>query len=173
MPTMRRFTPSSLLALLSSFAFACAGGEAAPQTPETTATVDLTPHAPEAELSPQEAAREQAKNAGILGVLSAQGEGVANVFGPGGLEHGMDEASVWGGLTGGEAQGAGGLGPRGTGRGGGGPGEGTVGLGTLGPIGKGGGTGAGKGFGSGGGRLGGSPRETPPKVKAGKQLKRG
>lgn len=168
MRAMRVATTFCLLALFSTATFACAAGEAAPQTPQTTATVDLTPHKPEAELSPEEAAREQAKNAGILGVLNAETSDAADVFGTGALGTDLDGASALGGLVGTEAgNGYGGLGLRGTGRGGGGTGEGTIGLGTLGAIGKGGGTGAGQGFGSGSGRLGGSRRETPPKVKTG------
>ncbi|MBL9021070.1 MAG: hypothetical protein JNL21_02670, partial [Myxococcales bacterium] len=54
---MRISAPTSVLALLSSFVLGCARGEAAPQTPQTTATVDLDGKKPEAELSPEEAAR--------------------------------------------------------------------------------------------------------------------
>jgi hypothetical protein len=63
---MRIPAPTRVLALLSSFVFGCASGEAAPQTPQTTATVDLDGKKPEAELSAVEAARESAAKAGIL-----------------------------------------------------------------------------------------------------------
>lgn len=172
MPAMRLPAQTRVLALLSSFAVACASSEAAPQTPQSTTTVDLDPKKPNAELSPQEAAREQAKNAGILGVLSADQEGVANVFGSEGLG-GTDDANVWGGLTDaemGEAYGVGGLGLVGTGRGGGGTGEGTIGLGSVGTIGHGAGTGSGQGYGSGSGGLGGSRRVKPKVTPAGSEV---
>lgn len=174
MPAMRFSAPTSVLALLSSFALACANGEPAPQTPQTTTTVDLDPKKPEAKLSPEEAAREQAAKAGILGVLNADAGGVENVFGSGGLgAGGLDNADVWGGLTGteiGEAYGVGGLGVVGTGRGGGGTGEGTIGLGNVGTIGKGGGGGTGQGYGRGSGRFGGTPPPTPKVTAGGSQV---
>ncbi len=166
---MRISAPTSVLALLSSFVLACASGEAAPQTPQTTATVDLDGKKPEAELSAVEAAREEAKNAGILSLLKPEEGGGAGVFGSGGFER-PDNADVWGGLTGtevGEAYGVGGLGLVGTGRGGGGTGEGTIGLGSIGTIGRGGGGGSGQGYGTGSGRLGGSKRTTSKVTAAG------
>ena len=95
-----------------------------------------------------------ARQAGILGVMSAQsGHFLASPYG-GAFAVGNDDADVWGGLTGtevGEAFGVGGLGLVGTGRGGGGTGEGTIGLGNTGLIGKGGGGGTGSGYGRGAG----------------------
>ena len=91
-------------------------------------------------------AEEQAKNAGILGVLKqTEGSHIASIFGRDSAL-GNDAADVLGGLVGnqiGEAYGVGGLGLVGTGSGGGGTGEGTIGLGNLGTIGKGGGGGNG------------------------------
>ncbi|MCY1006798.1 AgmX/PglI C-terminal domain-containing protein [Nannocystis pusilla] len=95
-----------------------------------------------------------ARQAGILGVMSAEsGHFLASPYG-GAFAVGNDDADVWGGLTGteiGEAYGVGGLGLVGTGRGGGGTGEGTIGLGNTGLIGKGGGGGTGSGYGRGAG----------------------
>lgn len=79
------------------------------------------------------------------GLLAALGSGAAsNVFGPGGLGTGINNAlgGLQGGAGVGDAQGVGGLGSRGTGAGGGGTGLGLGGLGT-----KGSGRGAG-GYGS-------------------------
>jgi hypothetical protein len=79
-----------------------------------------------------------ALNAGLLGLLAPQG-GVSNVFGPGGLGTGINNAM--GGLRGsemGDAGGAGGLGTRGTGASGGGNSLGIGGLGTHGGRGTGG-----------------------------------
>ena len=91
-------------------------------------------------------AEEQAKNAGILGVLKmAEGSHLASIFGRD-TAAGNDAENVLGGLIGnqiGEAYGVGGLGLVGTGTGGGGTGEGTIGLGNFGTIGKGGGGGYG------------------------------
>jgi hypothetical protein len=98
-------------------------------------------------------AMEEAKAAGILGVLKTQPGGMTGVFG-GGAGLGSGTASALGGLKGtsvGDAFGAGGLGLSGVGRGGGGTGGGTIGLGRVGTIGRGGG---GKGYGSGSGRFG-------------------
>jgi hypothetical protein len=120
-------------------------------------------------------AEEQARNAGILGMLKAQtGSHIASVFGRDSAL-GNDAENVLGGLTGsqiGEAQGFGGLGLVGTGRGGGGTGEGTIGLDRLGTIGKGGGGGTGGGYGRGAGGLGGR-RAGAPTVVAGSAVVRG
>jgi len=109
-------------------------------------------------------AEEQAKNAGILGVLkSSEGSHIASIFGRDSAL-GNDAADVLGGLTGnqiGEAYGVGGLGLVGTGSGGGGTGEGTIGLGNFGTIGKGGGGGNGSGYGRGAGGLGGRRAKAP------------
>lgn len=99
-------------------------------------------------------AEDNAKSAGILGVLrTAEGSHVASIFGRE-TAIGSDSANVLGGLVGpqiGEAYGLYGLALVGTGSGGGGTGEGTLGLGTFGTFGKGGGGGDGAGFGRGGG----------------------
>jgi TonB family protein len=109
-------------------------------------------------------AEEQAKNAGILGVLKmAEGSHLASIFGRD-TAAGMDAENVLGGLIGnqiGEAYGVGGLGLVGTGTGGGGTGEGTIGLGNFGTIGKGGGGGNGSGYGRGAGGLGGRRARAP------------
>ncbi|HET6281310.1 MAG TPA: AgmX/PglI C-terminal domain-containing protein [Polyangia bacterium] len=109
-------------------------------------------------------AEEQAKNAGILGVLKqSEGSHIASIFGRD-TALGMDAEDVLGGLIGnqiGEAYGVGGLGLVGTGSGGGGTGEGTIGLGNLGTIGKGGGGGNGSGYGRGAGGLGGRRARAP------------
>ena len=109
-------------------------------------------------------AEEQAKNAGILGVLKqTEGSHIASIFGRDSAL-GNDASDVLGGLVGnqiGEAYGVGGLGLVGTGSGGGGTGEGTIGLGNLGTIGKGGGGGNGSGYGRGAGGLGGRRAHAP------------
>jgi TonB family protein len=109
-------------------------------------------------------AEEQAKNAGILGVLKqSEGSHIASIFGRDSAL-GSDASDVLGGLVGnqiGEAYGVGGLGLVGTGSGGGGTGEGTIGLGNLGTIGKGGGGGNGSGYGRGAGGLGGRRAHAP------------
>jgi TonB family protein len=109
-------------------------------------------------------AEEQAKNAGILGVLKMnEGSHLASIFGRD-TAAGSDAVNVLGGLIGneiGEAYGVGGLGLVGTGTGGGGTGEGTIGLGNFGTIGKGGGGGSGSGYGRGAGGLGGRRARAP------------
>jgi TonB family protein len=109
-------------------------------------------------------AEEQAKNAGILGVLKmSEGSHLASIFGRD-TASGSDAVNVLGGLIGneiGEAYGVGGLGLVGTGTGGGGTGEGTIGLGNFGTIGKGGGGGNGSGYGRGAGGLGGRRARAP------------
>jgi TonB family protein len=74
--------------------------------------------------------RKIAMNSGLLGMLKGGDSAVSNVFGPGGLGTGINNAM--GGLQGsamGDAGGAGGLGTRGTGAGGGGNSLGIGGLG--------------------------------------------
>jgi len=109
-------------------------------------------------------AEENAKNAGILGVLKmSEGSHLASIFGRD-TAAGSDSVNVLGGLIGneiGEAYGVGGLGLVGTGTGGGGTGEGTIGLGNFGTIGKGGGGGNGSGYGRGAGGLGGRRARAP------------
>ena len=112
-----------------------------------------------------------ARQAGILGTMSAQsGHFLASPYG-GAFAVGNDDADVWGGLTGteiGEAYGVGGLGLVGTGRGGGGTGEGTIGLGNTGLIGKGGGGGTGSGYGRGSGAGFGGRGTSVPMVRQAK-----
>src|SRR4029077_12525385 len=78
--------------------------------------------------------RKKVMAAGLLGALGGAAGGASNVFGPGGLGTGINNAL--GGLKGGaglgDAHGVGGLGSRGTGPGGGGTGLGLGGLGTKG-----------------------------------------
>lgn len=109
-------------------------------------------------------AEEEAKNAGILGLMKMEeGSHLASLFGRD-TALGSDAENVLGGLLGnqiGEAYGVGGLGLVGTGSGGGGTGEGTIGLGNLGTIGKGGGGGDGSGYGRGAGGLRGRKARAP------------
>lgn len=90
--------------------------------------------APRVDPNKREKDRKIALNSGLLGMLSGGKAGaVSNVFGPGGLGTGINNAM--GGLRGaemGDAGGAGGLGTRGTGAGGGGNSLGIGGLGTHG-----------------------------------------
>jgi TonB family protein len=116
--------------------------------------------APVVDPNKREKDRAIAFNAGVLGILKKEGGAVSNVFGPGGLGTGINNAL--GGLNGtsmGDAGGAGGLGTRGTGPGGGGNALGIGGLGS--------GTGRGSG-GQGevdlGGRGKGSTKITPGKT---------
>ncbi|MFO0726782.1 MAG: TonB family protein [Myxococcota bacterium] len=88
--------------------------------------------APRVDPNKREKDRKIALNSGLLGMLGKSGA-VSNVFGPGGLGSGINNAM--GGLQGsemGDAGGAGGLGTRGTGAGGGGNSLGIGGLGTHG-----------------------------------------
>jgi TonB family protein len=111
-------------------------------------------------------AREQARTAGILGVLQQTTGAWNSPTSPFGRDTalGADPMSALGALMGdqiGENFGFGGLGLRGTGRGGGGTGEGTIGLGNLGTIGHGGGGGSGSGYGRGAGGFGGRTAAVP------------
>jgi TonB family protein len=120
-------------------------------------------------------AEENAKRAGILGVLrTAEGSHLASIFGRD-TALGSDTANVLGGLVGdqiGEAYGVGGLGLVGTGSGGGGTGEVTLGLSTYGTIGKGGGGGQFAGYGRGAGGLRGH-RTVGPTIIVGQATVRG
>ncbi|HEX5661767.1 MAG TPA: AgmX/PglI C-terminal domain-containing protein [Polyangiales bacterium] len=112
------------------------------------------------------AAKEEAKNAGILGVLAASQGAWNSPTSPYGGETaiGYDPMSAMGALMGdqiGDNFGFGGLGLRGTGRGGGGTGEGTIGLGNVGTIGHGGGGGSGSGYGRGAGGFRGRDAKVP------------
>ncbi|MEZ4254350.1 MAG: AgmX/PglI C-terminal domain-containing protein [Polyangiales bacterium] len=114
----------------------------------------------------REEAKEQARNAGILGTLANLTGSFNAPTSPYGRDTalGTDPTSALGALMGdqiGENFGFGGLGLRGTGRGGGGTGEGTIGLGNFGTIGHGGGRGTGSGYGSGAGGLGGRAAKVP------------
>ena len=89
--------------------------------------------APRVDPNKREKDRKIAMNSGLLGMLKGGDSSVSNVFGPGGLGSGINNAM--GGLQGadmGDAGGAGGLGTRGTGAGGGGNSLGIGGLGTHG-----------------------------------------
>lgn len=114
----------------------------------------------------REEAREQARNAGILGILRASTGAWNSPTSPYGRDTalGNDPMSALGALMGdqiGENFGFGGLGLRGTGRGGGGTGEGTIGLGNLGTIGHGAGGGEGSGYGRGAGGFSGRAARVP------------
>lgn len=114
----------------------------------------------------REAAKEEAKNAGILGVLAQSTGSWNSPTSPYGQDTalGYDPMSALGALMGdqiGENFGFGGLGLRGTGRGGGGTGEGTIGLGNVGTIGHGGGGGSGSGYGRGAGGFRGRNAKVP------------
>jgi pSer/pThr/pTyr-binding forkhead associated (FHA) protein len=114
----------------------------------------------------REAAKEEAKNVGILGVLSQSTGSWNSPTSPYGQDTalGYDPMSALGALMGdqiGENFGFGGLGLRGTGRGGGGTGEGTIGLGNVGTIGHGGGGGTGSGYGRGAGGFRGRDAKVP------------
>jgi hypothetical protein len=114
----------------------------------------------------REAAKEEAKNAGILGVLASSSGAWNSPTSPFGQDSalGYDPMSALGALMGdqiGENFGFGGLGLRGTGRGGGGTGEGTIGLGNVGTIGHGGGGGTGSGYGRGAGGFRGRDAKVP------------
>ena len=114
----------------------------------------------------REAAKEEAKTAGILGVLSQSTGAWNSPTSPYGQDTalGYDPMSALGALMGdqiGENFGFGGLGLRGTGRGGGGTGEGTIGLGNIGTIGHGGGGGSGSGYGRGAGGFRGRNAKVP------------
>jgi TonB family protein len=114
----------------------------------------------------REEAREQARNAGILGILRQNTGAWNSPTSPFGRDTalGNDPMSALGALMGdqiGENFGFGGLGLRGTGRGGGGTGEGTIGLGNLGTIGHGAGGGSGSGYGRGAGGFSGRSARVP------------
>jgi len=125
----------------------------------------------------REQAREQARNAGILGTLRAMSGAWNSPTSPYGRDTalGNDPMSALGALMGdqiGENFGFGGLGLRGTGRGGGGTGEGTIGLGNLGTIGHGGGGGSGSGYGRGAGGFRGRAARVP-RIRSGNADVRG
>ena len=96
----------------------------------------------------KEAAKDAAKNAGVLGLIrSGQMGNMASIFGRDSAL-GKDASDAMGGLVGteaGDAYGGGGFGLVGAGGGGGGTGEGTIGLGNIGTVGHGAGGGGGYG----------------------------
>lgn len=108
--------------------------------------------APQVDANKREEDRKKIATAGLLGAMNGNGA-VSNVFGPGGLGTGINNAlgGLQGGAGVGDAHGVGGLGSRGAGAGGGGTGLGLGGLGTK-------GSGRGRG-GSGGIDLGGTGHE--------------
>jgi TonB family protein len=120
-------------------------------------------------------AEENAKTAGILGVLrTAEGSHLASIWGRE-TAVGSDSANVLGGLVGteiGEAYGVNALGLVGTGSGGGGTGADTLGLATWGTFGKGGGGGDKAGYGRGAGGLAGR-RARGPEIVPGQATVRG
>jgi TonB family protein len=114
----------------------------------------------------REEAKEQAMNAGIIGILKASVGAWNSPTSPYGADQalGADPMSALGALMGdqiGSNFGFGGLGLRGTGRGGGGTGEGTIGLGNIGTIGHGAGGGEGSGYGRGAGGFHGREAKVP------------
>jgi hypothetical protein len=108
---------------------------------------------------------EAARTAGILGSSAlTQGGAFASLTGTGDISSGLDDADIYGGLTGdeaGEASGGFGYGRGGVGPGGGGQGWGTVGTGRYGTIGHGDGTGTGYGVGNGRGGMRGRTSAVP------------
>lgn len=125
----------------------------------------------------RERAKDQARTAGILGVLAASTGAFNSPTSPFGRDTalGNDSMSALGALMGdqvGENFGFGGLGLRGTGRGGGGTGEGTIGLGNIGTIGHGAGGGSGSGYGRGAGGFRGREGRVP-KIRSGSADVRG
>jgi hypothetical protein len=114
----------------------------------------------------KEAAKDAAKNAGVLGLIrSGQMGNMASIFGRDSAL-GKDASDAMGGLVGteaGDAYGGGGFGLVGAGGGGGGTGEGTIGLGNIGTVGHGAGGGGGYGAKVGAlkGRKAGSPEVVP------------
>lgn len=109
---------------------------------------------PQVDANKREEDRKKVLSSGLLGSLGGAGDAASNVFGPGGLGTGINNAlgGMQGGAGMGDAGGVGGLGSRGTGPGGGGTGLGLGGLGTK---------GSGRGRGGGGGiDLGGRGKAT-------------
>jgi len=100
------------------------------------------PGAPTVQKDKKELDRKKVASAGLLGALKGRDGAISDVFGPGGLGSGINNAlgGVKGGAPMGDARGVGGLGSRGTGPGGGGT---AIGLGGLGTQGTGRGTGGG------------------------------
>jgi FHA domain len=120
----------------------------------------------------REAAKKEAADFGMIGLLNAGAAGDVNApTAPWGREDslGNDPMSAKGNMWGdsiGDSFGAGGLGLSGVGEGGGGRGEG-IGLGNSGVLGHGAGTGTGQGFGSGSGRLAGAHQTKAPQIRQG------
>jgi hypothetical protein len=120
----------------------------------------------------REAARKEAADFGMIGLLNAGAAGDPNApTAPWGREDslGNDPMSAKGNMWGdsiGDSFGAGGLGLSGVGEGGGGRGEG-IGLGDKGVLGHGAGTGTGQGFGNGSGKLSGAHTTKAPQIRQG------
>ena len=109
-------------------------------------------------------AEDQAREAGIAGVLRANAGGFQSLTGIADFSSGGDDMDVYGGLLGdevGEMEGGFGFGTSGFGPGGGGTGWGTIGTGRYGTIGHGSGTGSGYGVGSGRGGMRGRSAAVP------------
>ncbi|MFL5320591.1 MAG: TonB family protein [Myxococcaceae bacterium] len=98
--------------------------------------------APIVDANKREEDRKKVMQAGLLGAMGGAQGAASNIFGPGGLGTGINNAlgGLKGGAGVGDAHGVGGLGSRGNGAGGGGTGLGLGGLGTKG-VGHGGGGG--------------------------------
>jgi hypothetical protein len=115
-------------------------------------------------------AQEQARKAGILGIMAnQQGGAFASLTGTADFSSGLDDRDVYGGLIGnevGEMAGGWGYGVSGVGPGGGGTGWGTIGTGKYGLLGHGSGTGSGYGTGSGRGGMRGR-KASAPEVRIG------
>jgi hypothetical protein len=118
----------------------------------------------------KQAAIDQARKAGILGVMAQNpGGAFASLTGTADFSSGLDDRDVYGGLIGnevGEMAGGWGYGISGVGPGGGGTGWGTIGTGKYGLIGHGSGTGTGYGTGSGRGGMRGR-KASAPEVRIG------
>jgi len=108
--------------------------------------------APVVDANKREEDRKKVMSAGLLGAMGGAAGAASNIFGPGGLGTGINNAlgGLKGGAGMGDAGGVGGLGSRGSGAGGGGTGLGLGGLGTK---------GVGRGAGGGGIDLGGRGKE--------------
>jgi len=90
--------------------------------------------APKVDANKREEDRKKILSAGLLGALGSESDAASNIFGPGGLGTGINNAlgGLQAGAGQGDAHGVGGLGSRGAGPGGGGTGLGLGGLGTKG-----------------------------------------
>jgi hypothetical protein len=146
---------------------------ASPAPSETASAAASSSANPDPHIARQ-AALEQAREMGMIGLLNAGKADPNAPTAPWGREDSLGNdpmsarGNMWGNAIGdsfGDG-GLGGLGLRGSGSGGGGQGD-SIGLGNIGTIGHGAGTGTGQGFGSGSGRLGGPHTLHQPKIRQG------